>query len=87
MDEPVPKKTDDRAYQLFALRVAGEFGYLIAVPIVAFAFLGKWLDDRFETKPWLLILGFVLAALLSGAAVYRRAREIGREYDRLNKEK
>ena len=87
MDAPVLKKTDDRAYQLFGLRAAGELGYLIALPVVLFALAGKWLDGRFGTKPWCVIAGFVLAALLSGTAVYRRAKQLGMQYDALNKEK
>lgn len=75
----------DRRYFLFALRIMGEFTYMIAVPVVVFVLLGKWLDGRYGTSPKFLIGGFVLAALISGVAVWRRAKELGREYQELDR--
>lgn len=79
-----PKSTGDRRYYIFALRIMGEIVYLIAVPVVVLALVGKWLDGKFGTKPWLLITGFVLAALISGFSVWRRAKELGKEYQALD---
>ncbi len=67
------------------MRIMGELIYLIALPVVLLALLGKWLDSRFSTSPRLLILGFVFAALISGIAVYRRAKELGKEYQAIEK--
>lgn len=78
-------ENQDRRYFLFALRIMGELVYLIAVPVVFLALGGKWLDSRYQTAPRFLIAGFVLAAFCSGIAVYRRARELGREYQALDK--
>ncbi len=79
------KTTNDRAYYLFGLRIIGDFGVTIAVPVVTFALLGKWLDAKWGTKPTFLIAGFILAALLSGASIYRKAKAYGKEYQRLNR--
>lgn len=70
----------DRRYFLFAIRIMGELVWMIAVPVVLLALLGKWLDTRWNTRPWFLILGFVLAAIISGVSVWRRAKELGKEY-------
>lgn len=70
----------DRRYFLFAIRIMGELVWMIAVPVVLLAFLGKWLDNRWNTRPWFLIFGFVLAALISGFAVWRRVHQLGKEY-------
>lgn len=78
-------KTDDRGYYLLGLRIVADFGATIAVPIVVFAWLGQRLDARWGTKPWLLITGFVLAALISGGSIYRKAKAYGKEYQELNK--
>jgi F0F1-type ATP synthase assembly protein I len=40
--------------------------------ILAFLFLGKWLDERFGTTPWLLIAGVFLGAGASFYSIYRR---------------
>lgn len=85
--EMTPKKDESRRYYLFALRIMGEITYLIAIPVVALALLGKWLDTRYETAPVFLILGFVLAALISGFSVWRRAKKLGQEYQSLENDK
>jgi F0F1-type ATP synthase assembly protein I len=37
-------------------------GIQIAAPMTAFGALGWWLDTRFNTTPWLLVVGVVLGA-------------------------
>jgi F0F1-type ATP synthase assembly protein I len=76
--------SSDRQYIIFALRIMGEISSLIAVPVVLFTLTGKWLDGRFNTGPKLLITGFVLAALLSGVMVWRRAKQLGQAYQALD---
>jgi len=44
-----------------ALGLAWEFGYLIVIPLVVFALGGRWLDKRYDTSPWMLLGGMVLA--------------------------
>lgn len=63
----------------------GEFGAAIAVPVVLLSWLGKRLDQAYGTGPWLLIAGFVAAFALSAAAIYRRSKTYGREYEALGK--
>lgn len=74
---------NDRRYWVFGLRIAGDFGLTIAIPVVVFAYFGKQFDTRFGTTPWLLIGGFVFAALLSGTMIYRKAKRYGKEYQNL----
>ena len=47
-------------------------GVQFLVAILLFLFLGKWLDSRLGTSPWLLILGVFLGATASTVAMYRR---------------
>jgi len=82
-----PDKNTDGKYVTLAFRIIGEFGAIIAVPVVLLAWLGKRLDARYGTSPWLLIAGFVLAAALSVVAVQRRAKAFGREYEALGQGK
>ncbi len=73
----------DRQFMIFGIRIMGEFAGLIAVPVILFVLLGRWLDGRYGTRPWMMIGGFVVAALVSGITVWRRAKEIGKEYQQL----
>jgi len=77
------QNNNDRRYILLGLRIVGEFGVTIAAPVVFFAWLGKRLDQKYGTEPWLLILGFVMAFGLSALIIWRRAKQIGKEYEAL----
>ena len=79
----LPKQTTDRAYYMFALRIVGDFGATIAVPVVLFVLLGQYLDGKYNKSPLFTVLGFVLAALLSGMSIYKKAKRYGAEYQRL----
>ena len=68
---------------MFGIRIVGEFGGLIAIPVVVFVFVGRWLDGRWGTKPWMTIVAFVLAALVSGLMVWRRTKDVAAEYQQL----
>ncbi|MBU1915553.1 AtpZ/AtpI family protein, partial [Patescibacteria group bacterium] len=76
-----------RKYLMLGFRIVGEFGFIIAAPIVILALLGKWLDGRYDTAPLFLVSGFILAALLSAVSIYRRAKQFGREYSSIEPEK
>lgn len=78
------KKNNDARYWIFGLRIVVDFGASIALPVVVLSMAGKRLDARFGTHPWLLIAGFVLAAMLSAALIYRSAKRYGRQYQDLD---
>lgn len=37
-------------------------GFQLAAAVLGFFLLGYWLDDRYDTSPWLMLLGLVLGA-------------------------
>jgi len=78
-----PQKTSDRAYYLFALRIIGDFGATIAVPVVIFVLIGQYLDEKYYKSPLFTVLGFVLAALLSGKMIYKKSKAYGAQYQNL----
>lgn len=47
-------------------------GVQFVVAILLFLFVGKWLDARLGTSPWLLIAGVFIGAAASIYAMYRR---------------
>lgn len=55
-----------------AWQMAWDLGWQIAVPLVAFALLGRFADKYFDTSPWLLVAGIVLAVFSSTYLVYRK---------------
>lgn len=83
-----PRKTTDRDYYLFAMRIFADFGATIAIPAVLGALAGRWCDARFGTHPLFLTLFLLTAFLLTVLLVQRKSQRYGREYQALiNKEK
>ena len=76
-------QSSDSKFMMFGIRIVGEFGGLIAIPVVVFVLVGRWLDGRWGTKPWMTIFAFVLAALVSGLMVWRRTKQVAVEYQAL----
>lgn len=75
---------DRRAY-LLGLRIAGDFGAVIAVPVILFVWIGQKLDERYGISPWATVAAFVLAALVSGRMVYKKAKQYAKEYKQVTK--
>lgn len=48
-------------------------------PLLAFLFLGQWLDRRYDTAPWLMMLGVLLGA---GGGLYSMYRVLMAEQER-----
>ena len=83
----IMKVTKDQRYIMFGLKIVGDFGMTIAVPVVLFAFIGNRLDLKYGTEPWLTILGFVLAAVITARVIYTKAKRYGKEFDSIDQNK
>lgn len=69
------KKTEDGGV-FVALSLVFEIGYLVTIPAVIFSFAGRYLDTRFGTSPWFLLLGIFAFILLSSYLVYKRTQQL-----------
>ena len=83
----LPTNHRERKYMLMGFRIVGDFGASIAVPVVVFVLIGQWLDEKYQAGPYFTVGAFVLAALLSGRLIYKKAKRYGREYHELGQEK
>ncbi|MDO8499537.1 MAG: AtpZ/AtpI family protein [bacterium] len=81
--ETTPEKKSDRVYYMFALRIVGDFGATIAIPVVVLAMLGQYLDNKYSTQPIFLVAGFVIAFVFSAVSIYRKAKKYGADYQKL----
>ncbi|MCX6781072.1 MAG: AtpZ/AtpI family protein [Candidatus Magasanikbacteria bacterium] len=71
-----------RSY-LLGLKIASDFGASIAIPVVAFVVLGKWLQQKYGFAPYGIIGGFVVAATLTTTILRRKVRWYAAEYKAL----
>ena len=53
------------------LEFAG-LGFQFAAAIILFLLLGKWLDDKLGTDPWLLVTGVIVGAAGGFYSMYRK---------------
>lgn len=67
------KSNDNSVAQ--ALVMVMQFGINMLVPICLMSALGIWLDRKFDTSFWMIILFFV-GALAGGQNVYRMAKQV-----------
>jgi len=54
----------------YVLSIAWQLGFLIAIPIGGFLFLGIWADKFFKTQPFLLLLGLFIGIVITIYEVY-----------------
>jgi ATP synthase protein I len=78
---PVAKKDDEEREKFSLMRQAAVLsaipGFLV-VPPVAGVLIGRWLDQRFHTAPWLLLV-FLLLGFGSGVRLTLRTLKTVRE--------
>lgn len=67
------KAYDKSVYQ--ALALITQFGINMIVPILLLSLLGMYLDEKFGTSYWMIIL-FMTGAVAGGNNVYRMAKRI-----------
>lgn len=63
-----------------ALSLVWELGYLVSLPIIIFAFAGRFLDKKFDTSPWLLLIGILMSIIISSYIVYKKTVKIIDKY-------
>lgn len=73
----------ERRYLLLGLRIAGDFGATIAIPVVILALVGKTADRHYGTWPWLTVCGFVTAAVITYFLIRRKAVKYAERYQSL----
>lgn len=84
--KPDNKGKSSNAYQyVLGLRIAADLVATIAVPAVLAALLGKWLDERWGTHPYVFGLLLIVAFLLSAIIIYRKAKYYAKLYIESNK--
>lgn len=66
------KKTD----KVSVFSLALELGYMVAIPIVVFALVGRLIDKKLDSSPWFLLLGIVISIVVSTYWVYKKTTDI-----------
>ncbi len=62
--------------QMEAMGFVWELLISLVVPIGLFALLGRWLDGKLDTSPWLLVASFPFAIFVSYKVIRRQAEKL-----------
>lgn len=76
-------ESEDRRASRAAAKYAG-IGLQFAASVVLFLYLGQWLDRRFGTGPWGVLVGVLVGA---SAAFYSMYRKLMTDLERTEKAK
>ncbi len=66
-----------------ALKITASVSGWIAFPVILGLFIGKWLDNKFESAPWLLLLTL---ALCFGVSIFGLVTRAAKEFSQMEKE-
>lgn len=58
--------------------VAIDFALMIAIPLIGFVFLGRWADNKFNTK-YLVLIGIVLGIATSAIAIGKQIKKLAEQ--------
>jgi hypothetical protein len=72
MQNENPKPTPPKVDRGQIIGLAFELGFIIALPLVAFAFLGKYFDSKYETEPLFTLIGIAIAIISTSIWLYRK---------------
>ena len=74
MPEPEEKSNKDLMKKWSLVNLSLEFGFIIALPLVIFAGMGKWIDGKLHTAPWFALAGILLAIASTTIWMTRRLK-------------
>ena len=76
----MPLSEDERRSYLLGMKIMGDFGAAIAVPVVAFVLVGKWLQTKYGFEPFGIIGGFLFAIVMSTITIRKKVKWYAAEY-------
>lgn len=85
MDKKPLNSKKDREYYSLAFKILGDFGIVIAVPVILFSKIGLYFDEKYNIYPWLTVCGFVFASIFTGIMVNKKAKIYAKKYEDIEK--
>ena len=84
MENKKNKETNNKsAWWQPAVLMFARLSVWIAAPVLLGVFLGKWLDSKLGTEPWLFLLLVAFAFLIS---MFVLVKEVNKEYKKIEDE-
>lgn len=81
------KKTTGQIWWARPMQMFLRISVWIALPLIISLFFGKWLDKKFGTEPWLLLICSGLAFFLSIYGIIKNAKKEFKKIEDANSER
>lgn len=73
------KEASKKAFTFATLAgMVGELGFIIAIPLIVTILAGIWLDKKFNTTPFFIIVGILLSITTSSIAIGRKIKQLNK---------
>ncbi len=72
MEQSQNQKSTKESIVWYALSLAWQLGYTIAIPLVVLALAGRFADKKLGSAPWLLLAGIIMSLVISSLAISRK---------------
>ncbi len=79
MNNPNEKQNQTKFSKWHMVNLALDMGYIIAVPLVVLGLLGKYLDGKYSTEPFLTLGGIILAIVLTTVWLTKKFKQYIRD--------
>lgn len=82
-----PNKPELQPWWQKSVLVFSELSAWIGFPVIGAVFLGRYLDERYNSEPWLFLLTVGLAFVISMFGIVRRASQLIKDIEKEEKDK
>ncbi len=79
------KPSIEQKYYIFALKIAGDFGFTLAAPVLIASLVGQYLDKVYNTRPLFFTILLILSALVTANLIYKKSKKYGQQFQDLDK--
>ncbi|MBI4250483.1 AtpZ/AtpI family protein [Candidatus Uhrbacteria bacterium] len=79
MDKP-PNQSSGSV--LAMLGIVWTIGFMVAVPLVGFALLGRYADKAFNSSPLFFLSGVVVSIIVSSILIFRKTMQLMHEAEK-----
>ncbi len=70
---------------LFSFSFIGKIGFSVAIPLVAFALLGRYIDNRLGTHPYFFMSGIIIATIIVYLILRKLIKDTIEQFNKMNK--
>ncbi|MBI4272630.1 AtpZ/AtpI family protein [Candidatus Uhrbacteria bacterium] len=61
------------------LGLVGQIGFMVTIPLIGFALLGRMADSTFHSSPLFFLVGVIVSIIASTVLIYRKTSKLMNE--------